>query len=109
MSIKKDKYYSASADIARRTGVINSRYRTKDGRFILSDKDLGRARLVMTPEEYINGMDVTPLTDGQAKKLIAQNDYQLGDVYDTQATETTEPAETETEQQEEEETTNETE
>lgn len=79
--MKKKALFSASADIARRTGVINTCYRTKDGRFILSENDLSPIRLVMLPDEYVNGLDVIKVTDEEAKRLIAENNYQIGEEY----------------------------
>lgn len=79
--METDIYFSASADIARRAGVVGSRYRTKDYRFIISDKDLGAIRLVMEPEEYINGIDVVRISETEARHLIAENGYQIGEEY----------------------------
>ncbi len=79
--MNKDINFSASADIARRAGIISSRYRTKDGRFIITDKDLGRIQLVMTPEEFMTGIDVRKITEMEAKNLIAENGYQIGEEY----------------------------
>ena len=41
-------------DIAIRSGLIESRYRIADGRFVLDNKDLSRVRF--TPDEYISGL-----------------------------------------------------
>ncbi len=70
--------YVASASVARRTGMIESRYRTKDGRFILSEKDLRSVRLTMKPEEYVNGLDVELITQEEASTLIREGGYTLG-------------------------------
>lgn len=120
--INKEKYYSVSAEIARLSGVIGSRYRTKDGRFILSDRDLKKAISKMMPEEFIGGIDAIALTERQSKKLIVENKYQMGEQYiittpEAEQTETvaeeeqSEAVETSesTTEQEQEETTNETE
>lgn len=79
--MKKDIYFSASADITRRAGIISSRYRTKEGRFVITDKDLGRVQLVMTPEEFMHGVDITEITEREANRLIAENGYQMGEEY----------------------------
>lgn len=77
--LNTDTYFSASVEIARRTGVISSRYRTVDGRFIITDKDMGPVRLTMTPEEYVYGLDVILITRQEAMRLIAENNYQTGE------------------------------
>lgn len=69
--------FSVSADIARRSGLINMRYRTADGRFILTDKDLQRVRL--TPDEFVSGLDAIRLTKSEAEKLIAENNFKMGE------------------------------
>jgi hypothetical protein len=92
--MKKDIYFSASADITRRAGIISSRYRTKEGRFIITDKDLVRVQLVMTPEEFMHGVDIIEITEREANRLIAENGYQLGEEYieDTSSSSSSEEA-----------------
>lgn len=68
--------FSVSADIAERTGLTEVRYRTEDGRYILTDKDL--ARLTLTPEEYMHGIDVILLTEEEAGRLIAEGGFNVG-------------------------------
>lgn len=69
----------ASADIARRAGVISSSYRTADGRFILSEHDLRSVRFSMTPEEYVTGLDVEIVSEETSKTLIRDGGYQIGE------------------------------
>lgn len=70
--------YIVTKDIAQRSGMIASRYRTEDGRFILNERDLARVRL--TPEEYVSGLaGVEMITTEVAKTLIRQNNYQMGE------------------------------
>lgn len=70
--------YLCTADIARRSGVINSRYRTTDGRYILYDKDL--ARIQFTTDEYLNGLKgIEKITTDQALRLIKDNHSSLGE------------------------------
>lgn len=84
--------YLVSEDIARRSGLIDSRYRIADGRFVLNDRDLARIRF--TTDEYISGLPgVEKTTSEEARILIAQNNYQLGPAQ--------EPAEEETPAEEE--------
>lgn len=75
--MKQEQLFSASADIARRAGVVSSSYRTKEGRFILSETDLSRLKIY--PEEYVSGLDVIRITYEEAKRLIAENGYQMGE------------------------------
>lgn len=71
-------FYLVSESIARRSGAIASKYRTKDNKFILDNKDLARIRL--TSEEYVNGLSgVEMITLEQAKELIAENRYTMGE------------------------------
>lgn len=70
--------YLVTKDIAIRSGLIESRYRIADGRFVLDNKDLSRVRF--TPDEYISGLaGVEKVSDEDAETLIAQNGYQMGD------------------------------
>lgn len=70
--------YLVTKDIALRSGLINSRYRIADGRFVLDNKDLSRVRF--TTDEYINGLSGVEKTDElTAKTLIAQNGYKMGE------------------------------
>lgn len=69
--------YIVSGGIATRSGLIKSRYRTADGRFILDNKDLSRVRF--TTDEYINGLDgVEKIPLKRAKELIKKNGYKMG-------------------------------
>ena len=84
--------YLVTKDIALRSGLINSRYRIADGRFVLDNKDLSRVRF--TTDEYINGLSGVEKTDElTAKTLIAQNGYKMGEEVVEQPT----PVETVTE------------
>lgn len=69
--------YLVTRDIAMRSGSIDSRYRTADGRFILNNKDLSLVRL--TSSEYINGLQgVERISEAEAQRLIAENHFQRG-------------------------------
>lgn len=69
--------YLVTREIAERSGLIESRYRTKDDRFILNDRDLARIRFSV--DEYINGLSgVEKISNQKAKTLIAKNKYQFG-------------------------------
>lgn len=70
--------FLASADVARRAGAIATSYRTKDGRFVISEKALRSLRMTMTPDEYVNGLDVELISESEAERLIAENGYQYG-------------------------------
>lgn len=70
-------FYVVTESIARRSGVIEQRYRTKDGRFILDNKDLSRIRF--TTNEYTQGLSgVVRVTKQEAYALIRQNNYAMG-------------------------------
>jgi hypothetical protein len=71
--MKKRSYFLASADLAERAGVRETRYRTNDGKYILSEKDLKMVQFSMTPNEFINGLDATILTDLELRELIQKS------------------------------------
>lgn len=97
--------YLVTKDIAIRSGLIESRYRIADGRFVLDNKDLSRVRF--TPDEYISGLaGVEKVSDEEAETLISQNGYQIGEEVEQQQVQQHE-SETVTETQDVEETTNE--
>lgn len=70
--------YLATRDIAERTGVIASAYRTKDGRYIINHNDLMRVRF--STEELLQGISdkVQQITKEEATSLIQENNYQMG-------------------------------
>lgn len=68
--------FSVSADVARRSGLANERYRTADGRFVMTDKDLQRVRLL--PDEIVNGLDAIMLTKQEAEHLVSENGLKMG-------------------------------
>ena len=72
------KYYLATPQIAERAGLINARYRVRDGRFILSYQDLKLVRF--TSEEMLTGIgqSVQEVQENQARVLIAENGYKIG-------------------------------
>ena len=74
-------FYLVTKEIAIRSGLIDVRYRTLDGRFILDNKDLSRVRF--TTDEYISGLKgVEKITEAEAQTLIAQGGYTKGLVVD---------------------------
>ena len=95
--------YLVTKEIAIRSGLVDSRYRIADGRFVLNNRDLSRVRF--EPDEYINGLEgVEKVTPERAKTLIRQNNFAIGlevvePVVDEQQEENTE---TEQQNQEEE-------
>lgn len=76
--MKPVPYYSASADVARATGTIQTTYRTKDGRFILSQREVN-AMLMQQPGKTVADLDVKEISVQQAKTLIAQGGYKMGE------------------------------
>lgn len=87
--------YLVTKEIAIRSGLISSRYRVADGRFVLNNRDLSRVRF--SPDEYVNGLEgVEKISSEQAKTLIRQNNFRLGaEVEEPAVTEETETTETE--------------
>lgn len=77
--MRQEGTFLASADVARRAGAIATSYRVKDGRFVISEKALRSLRMQMTPEEYVNGLDVELISESEVERLIAENGYQYGD------------------------------
>lgn len=70
-------FYFVTKEIAIRSGLVQSRYRIADGRFVLDNKDLSHVRF--TTDEYINGLDGVEKTDYEtAQTKIAENGYQMG-------------------------------
>lgn len=86
--------YLVTKEIAVRSGLIESRYRIKDGRFVLNNRDLSRVRF--TIDEYINGLSgVEKVSAEEAKTLIRQNNFAIGDLPVPNETEPQETVETE--------------
>jgi hypothetical protein len=90
--------YLATKEIAIRSGLVDSRYRIADGRFVLNDRDLSRVRF--EPDEYINGLKgVEKVTPERAKTLIRQNNFAIGLEIVEPVVEEQQEENTETEQQ----------
>lgn len=71
-------FYLVTREVAYRSGLQDERYVTKDGRFIFDNRDLTRIQL--TSQEYITGLDgIELISESEAKRLIKENDYQLGE------------------------------
>lgn len=77
--MERMRIYSASEYVARRARCIHSSYRTKDGRYIISEKDVMAALPFITPDELVHGFDIIPLTDDEAKVLIREGGYSIGE------------------------------
>lgn len=70
-------FYLVTEEVAIRSGLVESRHRTQDGRFVLNNRDLSRIRF--STDEYVNGLEgVEKITKEQAKKLIRENNYAMG-------------------------------
>ena len=70
--------FLVTRDVAMRTGDISTKYRTKDGRFIIDSRTL--SRIQFTSEEMLNGLSgIEKITQEEAETLIAENDYKMGD------------------------------
>lgn len=69
-------FYLVSTDIARRAGLLGKRYVSKDGFFILDNKDLSRIKL--NADEYVNGLKgVNKIDEATAKNEIALGGYNM--------------------------------
>lgn len=77
MGMREMKYLKVSADIARRAGVIDVRYRTADGEFIINESDLRMVRF--EPEEYVKGIAGQVLTEQEAARLIEAGGNKIGE------------------------------
>lgn len=70
--------FLVTREVALRTGEIQYKYRTADGRFIVDARTLSRIRF--TSDEIINGLHgIEKITHEEAETLIAKNNYQMGD------------------------------
>lgn len=86
-------FYLVTKDIAQRAGLVGERYIAPDGRYILDNKDLARIRF--STDEYISGLrGVEKITQAQAKTLIAQGGYNMGEKNKVAEVATEEPEET---------------
>lgn len=69
-------FYLVTEQICRRAGLLGQRYRTKDGRYILDNKDLSRVRF--TSDEYVSGLSgVEKISLDQARTLIAGGGHSM--------------------------------
>lgn len=68
--------FLVSREIAIRSGMVASRYRTTDGKFILNERDMSRVR--PTSDEIIHGFDIEEITKAQALELARKNGYKMG-------------------------------
>lgn len=102
----ENAFYLVSAEIARRSGLINERYRTKNGRYVLDYKDLQRVTFI--PEEYVSGLEgVEMITASQAKQEIIDGGYTMGEpVVEVPASETVSEEHTEVNENNEEQPAN---
>lgn len=68
-------FYLVTQDIAQRAGVIGRRYKTRDGNYIVDNKDLSHVRF--TTDEYMSGLSgiIKKITEQEASLLIAQGGY----------------------------------
>ena len=76
--MKRESYYSVSEKVARLIGDLSTTYRTKHGRFVFSQKQM--TRLESLSEEPITPADAFEITEDEARKLIQQGGYQMGEV-----------------------------
>lgn len=72
--------YLVSPALAERTGFRKQRYITKDGRYIVNDRDL--RNIERADGEPVTGNDVKPIAGDEAKRLITENNYKTGNAAD---------------------------
>jgi len=103
--MKAETYYKVTAQVAVRTGMTRTLYRTADGHYVCSARDLRGIRL--EPEEYITGIEgLERITYEEAQALIEEGGRTLGvQASDLQPAveETSDPEEETSEQETEEE------
>lgn len=77
--MQSNKDYKAGAELVRRAGLEKDRFMTKDGHFIISEGDLRfmASRGVITPEEFITGLDLEIVTPEESQALIQEGGYNL--------------------------------
>ena len=87
--------FLVTRDVAMRTGDISTKYRTKDGRFIIDSRTL--SRIQFTSEEMLNGLSgIEKITQEEAETLIAENDYKMGEAEEVEEVSSEEENEVET-------------
>ena len=72
------RYYSAAAEVAKLSGTLTTTYRTKNGRFILSEKQVNRI-LSQLKINDIEGLDVVEISEDEAHRLIQLGGYKMGE------------------------------
>ena len=79
------KFYAVTEEVARRAGLLDQRYRTRDGRYILDNNDLGC--IALTSDEYISGLHgAEAISREDAKNMIAEGGYGIGSAQDEKET-----------------------
>ena len=75
-NMKRVSYYSVSAEVARLSGSLATTYRTKDGRFILSEKQVKR---IPSSDDKADNPDIVEIPENEARRLIQLGGYQMGE------------------------------
>ena len=71
-------YYSVAPAVARKAGTLSTTYRTKDGRFIMSEKQVN-VILAQDGGSDISSLDIVEIAESDAGKLIQLGGYKMGD------------------------------
>ena len=74
--MKRVSYYSVSGELARVLGNLYTTYRTKDGRFILSEKQVKR---IPSFDGNNDNPDIVEISENEARRLIQLGGYQMGE------------------------------
>jgi len=85
-----DSYYSAAAALVERDAELQrARYKTKDGRYVISSSDLRllSMRGHISPDEYVSGLDLEKITLEEATRLVSEGGYAIGQQPDGQDSE----------------------
>ena len=74
--MKRVSYYSVSGELARVLGNLYTTYRTKDGRFILSEKQVKR---IPSFDGKSDNPDIVEISENEARRLIQLGGYKMGE------------------------------
>ena len=72
------RYYSAAPAVARLSGTLATTYRTRDGRFVLSEKQVGHI-LSQQEGKTVGDLDIEEVSEEDARRLIELGGYQMGE------------------------------
>lgn len=71
--MNKEKIFLASEEVAQMLGVEKSRYRTAEGKYILSEHDIRTLCIGKDMDEFVNGIDAKVISEAKARELIIKS------------------------------------